>query len=337
MTEEYSASPEPMQAPAPADPAVVEAFLVVPGKPPQPLADPVGVRPPKGGFVWLHLNLDDAGDLVSDRLDLPELVCRALLAAETRPRCRFIENGVLINLRGVNLNENSRPEDMLSMRCWLESNRLITLRKRKSQAVKQLRERYRHGFSHDRASALLIDIIRLLIDFIDPVIDSMADSLDDLEVQALGNPGDTALRDRVSSIRHDAAIYRRYLAPMRDAIARFGSRDEPNLTRTDQTELDEQADRATRIVEELDMTIDRAQVIVDQMAAARSEKMNANMMVLSVLSSIFLPLGFLTGLLGVNIGGMPGTDTPSAFWIVVGICVVIGGGGFLFFRFRRWL
>ena len=51
--------------------------------------------------------------------------------------------------------------------------------------------------------------------------------------------------------------------------------------------------------------------------------MNKNMYVLSVISAIFLPLGFLTGLFGINIGGIPGVEDPNAFWVFSGILVVI--------------
>ena len=52
-------------------------------------------------------------------------------------------------------------------------------------------------------------------------------------------------------------------------------------------------------------------------------KLNKNMYVLSVISAIFLPLGFLTGLFGINIGGIPGVEDPNAFWVFSGILVVI--------------
>ena len=65
--------------------------------------------------------------------------------------------------------------------------------------------------------------------------------------------------------------------------------------------------------------------------------MNRNMMVLSVVAAVFLPLGFLTGLLGINVAGMPGAQNPAAFWIVCGLLTLIGGGAVAFFRLKHWI
>ena len=78
----------------------------------------------------------------------------------------------------------------------------------------------------------------------------------------------------------------------------------------------EATDRITRLSEELDAIRDRAGVVQDQVVEARGEAMNRSMLILSVVAAIFLPLGLLTGLLGINVGGIPGENTSWAFWAV---------------------
>ncbi len=302
-----------------------------------PLEDAASAEIPKDGFVWLHFSLDHSAEVIRNGLGLDPMVSRSLLAPETRPRCGHLGHGVMLNLRGVNLNSGESPEDMLSLRCWLQPGRLITVRKRRSVAVEGLRERYQRGEAHDGPGGLLTEIITRLIDLIDPVADGLADGLDPLEARAARHGDDDALRDTISAMRHDAVIYRRYIGPMRDALLKLSSRPVPSLSERDLVAIQEEADRATRIVEELDISIERASVIVDQMAAARSERMNRNMMVLSVVSFIFLPLSFLTGLLGINVGGIPGAGTPHAFAIVLTICIVLGGAAGFYFKARDWI
>ena len=65
--------------------------------------------------------------------------------------------------------------------------------------------------------------------------------------------------------------------------------------------------------------------------------MNRNMLLLSVITAIFLPIGALTGLLGINVGGMPGADSPVAFWIVVGLILLISIGLLWIFRRLKWI
>lgn len=88
-----------------------------------------------------------------------------------------------------------------------------------------------------------------------------------------------------------------------------------------------------RFGEELDAIRDRAQIVHDQIMDNRAEAMNQRMLLLSIVSAIFLPLGLLTGLLGINVGGMPGVDDPRAFWAVCLALVVLGAG--LVWMFRK--
>ena len=69
----------------------------------------------------------------------------------------------------------------------------------------------------------------------------------------------------------------------------------------------------------------------------RAEEMNRNMMILSVAAAVFLPLGFITGLFGINVGGMPGVDNPIAFWVVVLGCLFVGVALGLLFKAMKWL
>ncbi|MCW8891310.1 MAG: zinc transporter ZntB, partial [Sedimenticola sp.] len=63
---------------------------------------------------------------------------------------------------------------------------------------------------------------------------------------------------------------------------------------------------------------------------------NARMYILAIISAIFLPLSFITGLLGINVGGIPGAESSLGFVTVIISIVVMGGGLWAFFRWRRW-
>ena len=91
-----------------------------------------------------------------------------------------------------------------------------------------------------------------------------------------------------------------------------------------------------RYVEDLDTIRERAQIVKDELSNMLSDRLNKNLYILSVIAAIFLPLGFLTGLLGINIGGVPGSDNPNAFWIFnAGLLVLISLQIWLF-RKLKW-
>ena len=78
--------------------------------------------------VWVHLSARSASarQWLENEGDLPdETLIDALLAEDTRPRMQTRDDGMLLILRGVNLNDNAEPEDMVSIRIWVESRRFI--------------------------------------------------------------------------------------------------------------------------------------------------------------------------------------------------------------------
>ena len=98
--------------------------------------------------------------------------------------------------------------------------------------------------------------------------------------------------------------------------------------------LREAADRITRSIEDLDAARDRAAVTYEELGSRIAEEMNATMYRLTVVAAIFLPLGLLTGLLGINVGGIPGTDSPRAFAVVCVGLLLLGLAQWWWFKRR---
>ena len=101
--------------------------------------------------------------------------------------------------------------------------------------------------------------------------------------------------------------------------------------------LREIGDRTTRYVEDLDAIRDRATVTQEELNSSLTEQMNKTMYVLSIVAGIFLPLGLLTGLLGINVGGIPGTENEWAFTVFCVLLLIIAGLQVWLFRHKKWM
>ena len=292
---------------------------------------------PPDGPLWMHLDYTDenAARWVRERSGLDELAVEALLADETRPRAASLGEGLLVTLRGVNLNPGADPEDMVSVRAWVDEHRILTTRKRRLLSVEDLRAAIRRGKGPVTAPELFVDLAERLVTRMADVISDIDDRLSDLE-NDLAGANDRAVRTATAHLRRQIIELRRYLAPQREALSRLVAERAPWLSQSSRLHLRETADRMTRYVEELDLARERAVLIQEQLTNALAEQMNRRMYVLSLAAAIFLPLGFITGLLGINVGGIPGTEDPWAFLIVVVIIGAIGVGEFLWLRRRRW-
>jgi len=137
-------------------------------------------------------------------------------------------------------------------------------------------------------------------------------------------------------VRSDAIGYRRFVAPQRQALERLAGLMCGWLNEDDRMHLREAADRFARMAEELEAIRERSALLHEQLTDLRAEMLDTRALLLSIVALIFLPLTFITGLLGMNVEGIPYAHEPWAFWGVVGFCVVIAAAITGYFVKARW-
>jgi len=291
-----------------------------------------------GGYVWAHLDRHSARTerWLRDESGVDPLVQDALLAEETRPRCSPVGPGFIVNLRGVNLNPGAAPEDMVSLRVWIEENRIISVRLRRLMAVEDIRQRVEGGTGPRTTPDFLVSLAERLAERMEPVIATLDDELDELEALEFDHVS-RGLRTRLRQIRRKAAILRRYIAPQRDALTRFTIEEISWMAAYQRHRLRETADDIMRFVELLNADWERAAVMQDELTNRLAEQTNERLYLLSIIAGIFLPRSFVTGLLGINVGGIPATDNPYGFAGVVVVLLLLGILEIWLFRRLRWL
>lgn len=293
---------------------------------------------PSSGYLWIHLDMDDpdAQQWLRHKSGVQGLVADALLREESRPRYSSYDGGKVLILRGVNLNPDAEPEDMVSIRIWVEENRIISTRRRRLMAVRDIRQMMEAQQSPRTVSAFIATLTSRLTARMERVVGELSETVDGLEEDSLGN--DTPeTRHQLAATRRMAIILRRYIAPQSSALGQMVADEVSFLTPPDKAHLRETLDQVTRYVEVMDMVRERTTVINDQLAGQRAETMNRNMLLLSVIAAIFLPLSFITGLLGMNVGGIPGSASEGAFWLVCLFMLAVAVGLFGLFRYLKWI
>lgn len=288
---------------------------------------------------WVHLAADDPetrGWIDANLSYLDETITEALLAPATRPRATALENGLLVVLRGVNLNEGKDPEDMVSIRIWADAERIVTLAVQRVRALEDISASIEAGEGPETAGQFLAMLAERLNARLEPLVHELDQETDALEEEVIGAPGQV-LRKRIVEMRLQVIELRRHASPQRQALSALEDIRTPLLDIDDLRHLSESRERLTRQVENLDEMRDSLAVLREELSSQLSDRLNRNMYILSILSAIFLPLGFLTGLLGINVGGMPGADNPNAFWIVSGGLAVLVAIQLFVLRRLKWM
>ena len=283
-------------------------------------------------LLWIHFHLSDENAMAWLRKSgVDAIVIDALTAEETRPRCTLHGNGALLNLRGVNLNPGSEPEDMVSVRFWLEENRVIGVWLRPLMAISDLLSSIERDQGPTSVGDLVAKVAMRLVDKAEPVVAALNERLDALEEMEFEQPSEDARR-KLAAIRREAIRLRRYMVPQRDALSTLEIEDFPWLHQTDRSRIREAVEHVVRLGEDLDAIRDRAQVVRDELVDRRAEAMNRQLLVLSVVAAVFLPLSLITGLMGINVGGIPGANNSWGFLAVCGVLVAVTAGLVWYFR-----
>lgn len=288
--------------------------------------------------TWFHFdaNHPDTLDIVGKTFtDIDEYSLQAIADEDARPRILPLDNGTLIILRGINHNKGDDPEDMIAVRLWVTEKRLISLRYRKSMALMKVSETLDHGRGPKGIGDIITSISSLLFGHIETAISKIDDNMDDLEARVVEQP-DKQLRKDIADIRKSAILLRRYIAPQKEVMSQLRHADITWLSTKNSRRIQESQDILLRSIEDLDAIRERSQVVKDELVNALSDKLNRNLYVISVVTAIFLPLGFLTGLFGINIGGMPGVDDDSAFAFFSTILAAIVGIQIVLFKYFKW-
>ena len=259
----------------------------------------------------------------------------AILDQDARPRSLSLDNGMLVIFRGINHNEGQQPEDMIAVRLWITDNYLVSLRYRKSKALMEVAESLGKNRGPKTIGEIFSSISFGLFTYIENGIDTLDEKISKLESQVLDEPS-KQLRYDIAKVRKSAIMVRRYIAPQREAMSRLLLEEISWLSKKDLRRVQEAQDTLVRGIEELDSIRERSQIVKDELVNALSDRLNRNLYVLSVITAVFLPLGFLTGLFGINIGGMPGVEDNSAFFIFSLCLAVIVFIQIILFRFFKW-
>lgn len=293
---------------------------------------------PEEGTLWVHMDYTGsaAREWLHNSSGIEPVMVEALTAEETRPRSLVHKGGMLVILRGVNLNPGTDPEDMVSIRFWVDSDRIVTLRHRRVMALEDIRQTVEVGNGPVSSGEFLEELADRLVQRMGGVVSDVDDTADALEEEVLAEQT-YELRLKIAHIRRTAISMRRYLAPQREVMARLYNEKVDWLNETERMRLREISDSTTRYVEDLDAIRDRATVTQEELNGRMAEQMNRTMYVLSIVAGIFLPLGLLTGLLGINVGGIPGTENRWAFTIFCSLLLIIAVAQVWLFKRMKWM
>lgn len=295
---------------------------------------------PSDGILWIHLNLREASAIkwVNNDIFLSPWAKETLTdTTESRPRATIHENALLLVIRTANLTPRSEPDDMVFLRIFATSERLISVRLNPALSFKEIKDSFELKSGPKSVCELIETILENTLDSTANTVSDMIEQVDEIEEKIISHQLYPSLFDDLSELMRRLVIMHRFLAPERDALDTLTRRNLPwfdkNFSRTSKDAFH----RMQRIIEDITLLRERIRINQEAINQHSTKQSQKNMYMLSVIATIFLPLSFLTGLFGMNVGGIPFSQEPYGLAVTVLFIALVGILLAYLFKRAHWL
>jgi zinc transporter len=289
------------------------------------------------GLSWVHLDANSESTkkwLLQKVNYIDHLIIEALIAEETRPRVTEFNNGLLVIIRSVGVNPID-PEEMVSLRMWIDKDRIITLQRQNMRSIYELKDLIDRGKNFKSADEFLYNLIDQSISSTAPFLYAIGDKIDDIESK-ISKSFSSNFREEIIPLRSQIAIFKRYLVPQKEMIGRLRYLESSLISDISRRHFQENYDHISQMIEEAEEVASRAKILQDELMHHLNERINRNMFKLSIVAIIFMPLTFFTGLFGMNFNEIPGAQNPNGFYIFSTLMFLIAILLARFFKNKNW-
>lgn len=288
--------------------------------------------------TWVDVDLrdDDSREWIERQSGLSADVSGRLLEPGSVSRREIIGDGLLIRIRIHPESEQTVESESDSFRVWVERDRVITVRSTGAAACYALRAIATDAENHLAPFEIVAFLVRRNVDRFEPIISEIFADTSQLEDRVL-DADDEEVDEDLLAIRRRAMHARRHLVELRNLLVFTTSDESLLLSEPERRALASAKNHVLTFLESLDDCQARTSLLNDQIESRMSARLSGITYNLTLVATVFLPLSFLTGLLGMNIAGIPEEHDPRAFSIVCVVMVLIAICFWLFFRWRRWV
>jgi magnesium transporter len=303
--------------------------------------DPAWLEPSSPVKLWVDLSAPTESEtrMLNDVFHFHPLSIEDARSALQFPKVEQYPGYLYLVLHGIDSKQkSSRGFSTRDIDFFLGRNFLVTVHDGSSRSIEQLRQacrQYEHLLSEGPVG-LAHRIVDLMVDNYRPIVEALEERIETLEERAL--TGRTQLVGQVMKLKRDLAQMRRVLIPQRDAINRLGRREFPMISDEMAFRFRDVYDQVVRVTEEVILFQERMTGVLEVNLASVSNRLNQIMKVLTVMSTIFLPLTVLTGMWGMNLDLPHFPGGPGAqFWWISGIMFIVSSAMLVLFRLNKWI
>lgn len=272
-------------------------------------------------IAWIDID-------TSDQADRAWLAAEDSLGARTRDRLlqpvvvsrrEFLPEGLLVSLRTSTDSSVDGPGDPASLSILISDDQVVTVRSEAIPMIDDLRAQFDKVKGPSSPLQFLAHIATSQSEHIEGIIAHISKETDELEDQLLDEDS-TTQGEALNDLRRRVYRLRRQLTALKHVLMLIVSDPSIDLDQSENIALKKTAELAAHHLEKLEDCRIRIQLLRDQLEGRLAASMAQSSYNLTIVATVFLPLTFITGLLGMNVAGIPEAHDPRGFWT---ICILL--------------
>ncbi|MBK9700715.1 MAG: magnesium/cobalt transporter CorA [Flavobacteriales bacterium] len=215
----------------------------------------------------------------------------------------------------------------------------ISFQETPGDVLDPIRERIRHRLGRVRKSGadyLLYALLDVIVDNYFLVVEELGRRIERLERKVTVRPGNEDLLS-LQELRGLLITVTRYVTPARELAGRLNTLQSPLIDKNTRRYINDLQDHTVYIAETIGTFREMLLSVENTYHAGQNLRMTQVMKLLTIISTIFIPLTFIVGVYGMNFDHMPELRWRHGYFLVMGLMAVIAGGMLVWFRRKRWL
>lgn len=294
------------------------------------------------GVVWINIDgLHDVAaiEAICEFLDIHKLTVEDILSVGQRPKLEDYSHYLHVVLKEISFDRDEEIIEHEQISFILKGNVLVTFQERSGDVFDGVRKRIREGKGNVRkrgADYLLYALLDNVVDNYFVLLESYGEILEDLETELLENPDKHTLT-KLHNFRRETLGLRRTVYPLREMVAAFEKLEEPLFSHSNKVFTRDLYDHTIKVIETVEIYRDMTSSLLDLYINSVSNKLNEIMKVLTIMTSLFIPLSFIAGVYGMNFDNMPELHYKYGYHVVWGVMIVVFIGLLIFLKRRKWM
>jgi magnesium transporter len=293
-------------------------------------------------LVWINfdgIQQPESLRRVGERFGLHDLVLEDILNTDQRPKADDHDSHLFLVLKMIRYDHAQQDIDVEQVSMVLQKRRVLSFQQRRGDVFEPIRDRIRKGKGRVRrmgSDYLVYALMDAVVDNYFPVMERLGDSIESLENELLERPEEVSAGD-IHALRRKVILLRRTIWPLRDMVSSLMRAETPWIKASTDPYLRDLYDHIMQVIENLEAYREMLSGMLDIYLSSQSNRLNEVMKVLTIISTVFIPLGFIAGLYGMNFKHMPELDYRYGYPAVIVVMLVIVGGFLFFFRKQKWI